>query len=50
MDSVPTVFICGQVATHLAGTMAFQETDVMFEKNMEMRAVNNRQRANTSYL
>src|SRR6201986_2293668 len=28
MDSVPTVFICGQVATHLAGTMAFQETDV----------------------
>ena len=28
MDSVPVVFICGQVATHLAGTMAFQETDV----------------------
>src|SRR5581483_4164374 len=28
MDSIPTVFICGQVATHLAGTMAFQETDV----------------------
>jgi acetolactate synthase I/II/III large subunit len=28
MDSVPAVFICGQVATHLAGTMAFQETDV----------------------
>ena len=28
MDSVPSVFICGQVATHLAGTMAFQETDV----------------------
>ena len=28
MDSVPTVFLCAQVATHLAGTMAFQETDV----------------------
>lgn len=28
MDSVPVVFICGQVATHLTGTMAFQETDV----------------------
>jgi acetolactate synthase I/II/III large subunit len=28
MDSVPVVVICGQVATHLAGTMAFQETDV----------------------
>jgi acetolactate synthase-1/2/3 large subunit len=28
MDSVPVVLICGQVATHLAGTMAFQETDV----------------------
>ena len=28
MDSVPVVFVCGQVATHLAGTMAFQETDV----------------------
>jgi acetolactate synthase-1/2/3 large subunit len=28
MDSIPVVFICGQVATHLAGTMAFQETDV----------------------
>lgn len=28
MDSVPVVFLCGQVATHLAGTMAFQETDV----------------------
>ena len=28
MDSLPVVFICGQVATHLAGTMAFQETDV----------------------
>jgi acetolactate synthase I/II/III large subunit len=28
MDSIPVVFICGQVATHLTGTMAFQETDV----------------------
>ncbi len=28
MDSVPVVFLCGQVATHLTGTMAFQETDV----------------------
>src|SRR5690349_4666585 len=28
MDSVPVVFICGQVPTHLTGTMAFQETDV----------------------
>ena len=28
MDSIPVVFICGQVATHLSGTMAFQETDV----------------------
>lgn len=28
MDSVPVVFICGQVATHLTGTMAFQETDI----------------------
>jgi acetolactate synthase I/II/III large subunit len=28
MDSIPAVFICGQVATHLRGTMAFQETDV----------------------
>jgi acetolactate synthase-1/2/3 large subunit len=28
MDSVPVVFICGQVATGLRGTMAFQETDV----------------------
>ncbi len=28
MDSVPIVFICGQVPTHLTGTMAFQETDV----------------------
>jgi acetolactate synthase I/II/III large subunit len=28
MDSIPVLFICGQVATHLAGTMAFQETDV----------------------
>src|SRR5689334_6718514 len=28
MDSVPVVFVCGQVATHLRGTMAFQETDV----------------------
>ncbi|MEH3055376.1 MAG: thiamine pyrophosphate-binding protein [Patulibacter minatonensis] len=28
MDSVPVVFLCGQVATHLQGTMAFQETDV----------------------
>jgi acetolactate synthase I/II/III large subunit len=28
MDSVPVVFVCGQVATHLSGTMAFQETDV----------------------
>ncbi|MEA2167503.1 MAG: acetolactate synthase large subunit [Solirubrobacteraceae bacterium] len=28
MDSVPTVFVCGQVATSLRGTMAFQETDV----------------------
>jgi acetolactate synthase I/II/III large subunit len=28
MDSVPVVFLCGQVATHLVGTMAFQETDV----------------------
>ncbi|MBO9532738.1 MAG: biosynthetic-type acetolactate synthase large subunit [Solirubrobacteraceae bacterium] len=28
MDSVPVVFLCGQVATHLRGTMAFQETDV----------------------
>ena len=28
MDSVPVIFICGQVATHLTGTMAFQETDV----------------------
>jgi len=28
MDSIPVVFICGQVATQLTGTMAFQETDV----------------------
>ncbi len=28
MDSIPVVFLCGQVATHLRGTMAFQETDV----------------------
>jgi acetolactate synthase I/II/III large subunit len=28
MDSVPTVFLCAQVATHLVGTMAFQEADV----------------------
>jgi acetolactate synthase-1/2/3 large subunit len=28
MDSIPVVFICGQVATHLTGSMAFQETDV----------------------
>lgn len=28
MDSIPVVFVCGQVATHLRGTMAFQETDV----------------------
>ncbi|MEN0013497.1 MAG: thiamine pyrophosphate-binding protein, partial [Solirubrobacteraceae bacterium] len=28
MDSVPVVFVCGQVATHLTGSMAFQETDV----------------------
>ena len=28
MDSVPVVFVCGQVATHLRGTMAFQECDV----------------------
>ena len=28
MDSIPVVFLCGQVATHLTGTMAFQETDV----------------------
>jgi acetolactate synthase-1/2/3 large subunit len=29
MDSVPTVFITAQVATHLKGTMAFQECDVI---------------------
>jgi acetolactate synthase-1/2/3 large subunit len=29
MDSVPTVFITAQVATHLRGTMAFQECDVI---------------------
>ena len=28
MDSVPTVFITGQVAAHLIGGDAFQETDV----------------------
>jgi len=28
LDSVPTVFITGQVASHLIGTDAFQETDV----------------------
>ncbi len=28
MDSLPVVFVCGQVATTLRGTMAFQETDV----------------------
>src|SRR4051812_27474636 len=28
MDSVPTVFITGQVGTHLLGTDGFQETDV----------------------
>ena len=28
LDSVPTVFITGQVASHLLGTDAFQETDV----------------------
>src|SRR3954451_11044527 len=28
MDSVPVVFVCGQVATHLRGAMAFQECDV----------------------
>jgi acetolactate synthase-1/2/3 large subunit len=29
MDSVPTVFITAQVSTHLKGTMAFQECDVI---------------------
>jgi acetolactate synthase-1/2/3 large subunit len=29
MDSVPTVFITAQVATHLVGSMAFQECDVL---------------------
>src|SRR6266511_2693526 len=28
MDSVPTVFITGQVPSHLLGSDAFQETDV----------------------
>ncbi len=29
MDSVPTVFVTAQVASHLHGTMAFQECDVL---------------------
>jgi acetolactate synthase-1/2/3 large subunit len=29
MDSVPTVFVTAQVSTHLKGTMAFQECDVI---------------------
>src|SRR5580765_870417 len=29
MDSVPTVFITAQVASHLVGSMAFQECDVI---------------------
>src|SRR4029077_6412998 len=28
LDSIPTVFITGQVSSHLIGTDAFQETDV----------------------
>src|SRR5258708_7681824 len=28
LDSIPTVFITGQVSSHLLGTDAFQETDV----------------------
>ena len=29
LDSVPTVFITGQVKTHLIGTDGFQEADIL---------------------